>query len=206
MVKMRNFGLGLSFILLVMVSGCGSDVPDTTSQSEPEVPAATVRNEPGNADSENSGMISDAAIAACGGFTIEDAASIMGLPASELEDRSEVYSSESSLCSFLRAGSTEGVGFYLSVSNSIERAVAQMEQGRGMASFAQTTIDRATGTESKEEALENAEGLGEEAYFMEVNGTLNIRVGNVQIQVLHMEDQEQMKKVGRIVSMGLRKS
>jgi len=81
-----------------------------------------------------------------------------------------------------------------------------MEQGRGMASVAQTTIDRATGTESQEEALENAEELGEEAYFMEVNGTLNIRVGNVQIQVLPMEDQEQMKKVGRIVSMGLSKS
>ena len=106
----------------------------------------------------------------------------------------------------LRAGSTEGVCFYLSVSNSIERAVAEMEQGRGVASVAQTTIDRATGTESQEEALENAEELGEEAYFMEVNGTLNIRVGNVQIQVLPMEDQEQMRKVGRIVSMGLSKS
>jgi len=151
-------------------------------------------------------MVPPAAIAACGGFTIEDAASIMGIPASELEDRSEVYSSKSSLCSFLRAGSTEGVGFYLSVSNSIERAVAEMEQGRGVASVAQTTIDRATGTESQEEALENAEDLGEEAYFMEVNGTLNIRVGNVQIQVLPMEDQEQMRKVGRIVSMGLSKS
>lgn len=203
---MRNFSLGLSLLLLFIVSGCGSDVPDTTGQGESVVPASTARTDPGVVGSENNGMVSPAAIAACGNFTIDDAASILGIPASEMENRSEAYSSESSLCSFLRAGSSDGVGFYLSVSDSIERAAAEMEQGRGMASMAQTTINQATGTESKEDALKNAEGLGEEAYFMEVNGTLNIRVGNVQIQVLPMENQEQMKKVGQIVAMGLRKS
>ncbi len=203
---MRKLSLGLSLILMVVISGCGSDVPDATSQSEPGGPATTARSKTGDVGSENNGLVSPAAVAACGGFTIKDAASILGVPANELEDRSEVSSSKLSLCSFLRSGSMEGVGFYLSVSNSVERAVAEMEQGRGMAGFAQTTIDQATGTKSQEEALENADGLGEEAYFMEVNGTLNIRVGNVQIQVLPMEDQEQMKKVGRIVAMGLRKS
>jgi hypothetical protein len=38
---------------------------------------------------------------------------------------------------------------------------------------------------------------------MEVNGTLMVRVANVQIQVFHMQDPEQMKQVGRMVAAGL---
>ncbi|MEW8027269.1 MAG: hypothetical protein AB2758_22060 [Candidatus Thiodiazotropha endolucinida] len=153
----------------------------------------------------NNKIVPRAAIAACGGFTIDDAASILDVPASQLEDRSETYSNKLNLCSFQKQGSADGVGFYLSISDSVERAKAEMEQGRGMADLAQTTIDQLTGSESQEEALKNAESLGEEAYFMEVNGTLNIRVGNVQIQVFPMQDQQQMKRVGRMVAMGLKK-
>lgn len=203
---MRKLSLGLSLWMAVLAAGCGSGEPASKSESVPEAPAATTRGELGDIGAKDAGMVSPAAIAACGGFTIEDAASILGVQAGELEDRSEVASSNLTLCSFLRSGSTEGVGFYLSVSESVERAVEEMERGRGMAGFAQTIIDQTTGTESQEEALESADGIGEEAYFMEVNGTLFVRVGNVQIQVFPMENQEQMKEVGRMVAAGLRES
>jgi hypothetical protein len=163
-------------------------------------------SEPGEVSAEANGMVSPEAVAACGGFTLNDAAYVLGVPASELEDRSEASSDNLNLCSFLISGSMDGVGFYLSVSDSVQRAVAEMEQGRGMAGLAQKTIDQATGTQSQDEALESEDNIGEEAYFMEVNGTFNVRVGNVQIQVFHMEDQEQMKEVGRMVAAGLRNS
>ncbi|MCB1683167.1 MAG: hypothetical protein R3E82_10650 [Pseudomonadales bacterium] len=148
-------------------------------------------------------LIPAAAIVNCAGFTGADAARILGVPEAVLVDASENYSPSSSLCSFSPPESSEGVGFYLTASGSIERAAAEMEQGRGMGEVAQVVIDRATNTQSVEAPIQAAQSLGEEAYFMDVNGTLMIRVANVQIQVLPMEDREQMKAVGLQVAQRL---
>ena len=203
---MRKASLGFSLLVLAVSLACGRGQPVSTGESDTDEPVSTTQGEAGDVGFENEGMVSPLAVAACGGFTVEDTASILGVSASELEDRSEDSSENLRLCSFWHSESMEGVSFYLSVSDSVARAVDEMEQGRGMAGFAQTTIDQTTGTESQEEALEGVEAIGEEAYFMEVNGTLNVRVGNIQIQVLPMEDREQMKEVGRIVATGLSES
>ena len=202
---MRKLKLGSLVFLLIMGSGCGSDDPDATSQAKPRSADSPTPSESVDVGTRNDEMVSPAAVSACGGFTLEDAAAILGVPASELEDRSDTSSEKLTLCSFLRKGSAEGIGFYLSVSDTVERAVVEMEQGRGMAEIAQTTIDQVTGTESQEAAQVSVNGVGEDAYFMEVNGTFNARVGNVQIQVFHLEDRESMKEVGRRVAGGLRK-
>lgn len=204
---MRKLRSGLPILLLVMcTTSCGAGEPDSASPITPEGPSSGSASEPGEISAQTNEMVSPAAVAACGGFTLNDAANVLGVPATGLEDRSEASSHSLNLCSFLISGSMEGVGFYLSVSDTVQRAVVEMEQGRGMAGFAQTTIDEATGTQSQNKALESENNIGDEAYFMEVNGTLNVRVGNVQIQVFHLEDREQMKEVGRIVAAGLRQS
>jgi hypothetical protein len=199
---MQRLRWSWSLLLLVLCAACGSEAPEP-GNSKAAKQAAKTGGETVAVDTAKNGMVATAAVTACGGFTLEDAASVLGVAASELEDRSESSSEQLRLCSFMKPGSTEGVGFYLSVSGSIERAIAEMEQGRGMAGFAQQTIDQATGTESEQPALQSAEDIGEEAYFMEVNGTLMVRVANVQIQVFHMQDPEQMKQVGRMVAAGL---
>ena len=202
---MKKSGLGLPLLWALLGFACGSGEPDSTSQTNTDGAASTSPSETAVIGSQKDAMVSPLAVAACGGFTFEDAATILGVRASELEDRGEESSQKLRLCSFWKPESMEGVSFYLSVSGSVERAVTEMEQGRGMAGFAQKTIDQTTGATSQEEALEGVLDIGEEAYFMEVNGTLNVRVGNIQIQVLPMENREQMKDVARIVATGLRK-
>lgn len=200
---MRNHLYGAALALLIMIPGCSSDESESTAEQASGQPAPMTRNNPDSTESTSDGMIPQDAISRCGAFTIGDAAAVLSVPAGALEDRSEVYSSKSSLCSFVVPGTAEGVAFYLAASGSVERAISEMEQGRGMAGIAQENIDRATGTTSLEPLLQSTSEIGEEAYFMEANGTLMVRVGNVQIQVLHMDDPEQMKSVGRKVAAGL---
>ena len=185
--------------LVVVMAGCGSGETEvtpvaTTDTSTQPLPVAAPRAE--KTEGVEDELIPAAAIVNCAGFTSADAALILGVPEATLVDASENYSPSSSLCSFSQPQSSEGVGFYLAASGSVERAAAEMEQGRGMGEVAQVVIDRATNTQSVEAPIQAAQSLGEEAYFMDVNGTLMIRVANVQIQVLPMEDREQMKAVG----------
>lgn len=192
----------LSLWLIVVLAGCGAGDTEvspgtTTGTSTQPVPKSAPPGEETEAVEEE--LIPAAAIVACAGFTSADAALILGVAPEDLVDGSENYSPSSGLCSFSKPRSSDGVAFYLSASGSIERAAAEMEQGRGMGEMAQVVIDQATSTQSTDAPIQSAQSLGEEAYFMDVNGTLMIRVANVQIQVLPMEDREQMKAVGLLV-------
>ncbi|MDH3692209.1 MAG: hypothetical protein OEU36_22475 [Gammaproteobacteria bacterium] len=200
---MRNHMYGALLVLLTAAPGCGPDERGADAQQTIDETKSPVPIKSEDPISASIGMISEAAIATCGGFTSDDAAAVLGLSAGAFEDRSEIYSSKSSLCSFMIPGTADGIGFYLVASGSIERAIAEMEMGRGMAGIAQENIDRASETTSLEPPLQSVSGIGEEAYFMEANGSLMVRVGNVQIQVLHMEEPKQMQEVGRMVAEGL---
>jgi len=192
--------------LVVVIAGCGSGETEVTpgATSDPSPQPLPVSAPPAErTERVEDELIPEAAIVNCAGFTSADAARILGVPEATLVDASENYSPSSSLCSYSPPASSEGVGFYLTASGSVERAVAEMEQGRGMGEVAQVVIDRATNTQSVDAAIQSAQSLGEEAYFMDVNGTLMTRVANVQIQVLPMEDRERMKAVGLQVAQRL---
>jgi hypothetical protein len=204
MTEIRVFKMGVPLLLLALSAGCGSDDVAAPTQDEPGNPLSMSADGPADVNtSDHDEVVSAADIATCAGFTIEDAAAILQVAVSDLDDRSESYSEALHLCSYRLQGSSQGTGFYLSVSPSVERAIAEKDQGREMAGISQQTIDLVTGHESQEKALEELRKIGEDAYFMEVNGTLNVRVGNVQIQVFHLDEREQMLAVARKVAGGL---
>jgi hypothetical protein len=155
-------------------------------------------------DAGSSGMVSADAVKECAGFTPRDAAEILGVPAATLEDRSQdLYDTARSCAYASTADASVGVSFTLVTEESVEDAIGQMQSLRENAGLAKTTIEGVTGATSEESPLKEVEGIGDEAFWMEVNGTLTVRVGNVSILVIAPQDRGQQEEVARRVMEGL---
>lgn len=149
-------------------------------------------------------LVSAEAVRNCAGFSTEDAAQVLDLPAAEIEEASEDIHETLRGCSYRSTRDPmTGVAFTLATSESVEEAVDGMAYGREMAGMAKRTIEGVTETGSSRPALEEVEGVGDEAYWMEVNGTLNVRVKNVEIQIQAPDDTAQQKEVARRIVNGL---
>lgn len=148
-------------------------------------------------------LVSAEAVRSCAGFSAEDAAQVLGIPGA-IEEASEDIHETLRACSYRSTTDPmTGVAFTLATSESVEEAVDGMAYGREMAGLAKGSIEAVTGAASGAGPLEEVEGIGDEAYWMEINGTLNVRVKNVEIQVQAPDDREQQKEVARRVVEGL---
>lgn len=117
----------------------------------------------------------------CSLFTREDAAAILGLPAAEIQvDAQEGYAGNWQ-CGYKGGSFEKMVNFNVSRSKSVEEAVADMAQYRGH-------LDVAKNVKPFKDDLENGaysdiSGVGDDALWTAVNGTLSVRKGNVSLQV-----------------------
>jgi hypothetical protein len=182
-------GLVLALVAVV-VAGCGGQQADGGH-------GAGAAGEPAG---HGGGLIAAEKVANCAGFTSDAAAEFLGVPAAEIEDHSQDVYDKLRTCSFVssRAGSNL-VGFSLRRDDSVEEAADEMDVFRSHLGVAQgTPAGDASGA-----PYEEVPGLGDEALWARANGTLNVRLGNVTIQVELPADREVQKKIAERVIAGL---
>jgi hypothetical protein len=117
----------------------------------------------------------------CSTFTTDDAAAVLGVPAAEIQvDSQELYPGNW-MCGYKVGNNDKRVNFNLSLAESVEEAVADMDQYRSHLEIARGTKpfkdDLAPG------AFIDISGVGDDALWTAANGTLAVRKGNISIQV-----------------------
>ncbi len=135
----------------------------------------------GAADSK--GLVSYAALEDCLGFTTKDAGPLLGVPVPQVSRHIERISKTLVVCSFAVGRSTPGLAFSIELEASVRKAVEQMEQYRDSLS---TTGDTAPWKNKLPKGAYSdivGQGLGEEAVWTDINGTLTVRKTNATIQV-----------------------
>jgi len=153
----------LTLLLITLVLGA-------CSQSEPAAMAGGGKSKTYTGDQLN-----------CDLFTQEDAATLFGVPAPQIKVASEVLYEGNWNCSFNGGGLDKLLSFNISFSPKIETAVLEMAQYRSHLEVARGVKpfkdDRAEG------AYSEVDGLGDEALWSAVNGTLTVRQGNASLQI-----------------------
>jgi hypothetical protein len=138
----------------------------------------------------------------CAGVTVEKAAIILGASPAELTDYSEPHKH---LCAYVnQKDRSKAVTFTLSRRDSLEQAAASMRRERESMVMAQGSIDRATGSKSKEKAIQDVSAIGDEAFYSPLNDAILLRVANVIAQVTAPEDMAVKKRAAEEVARGLR--
>jgi hypothetical protein len=188
--------LALSLTAVVVLACGGSDTP-------PE--SGTATDTAGSATDQDAGQtVSTETIARCAGFTVEDAAEILAVPVSGLEDRSRDETETIRICSYVSTSDPSTlVAFNLSPRESVAEAISEMAYNREMMGVAQTSIEGAMGEKGGEPAYEEIDGVGDEAFWSPLHGAMQMRVGDVFVQVTMPNDLEKQKAIGRKVAEGL---
>jgi hypothetical protein len=159
----------------------------------------------GAASTPSPGLIAPDALTRCAGVTVEKAAIILGASPAELTDYSEPQKSGGHLCAYVnQKDRSKAVTFTLSRRDSLEQAAASMRRERESMVMAQGSIDRATGSKSKEKAIQDVSGIGDEAFYSPLNDAILLRVTNVIVQVTAPEDMALKKRAAEEVARGLR--
>jgi hypothetical protein len=124
----------------------------------------------------------------CDLFSREDAAVLLGVPAASIKMASEALYEGNWNCNYNGGGLDKLLSFNLSLSPDVKKAVVEMAQYRGH-------LEVARGVKPFKEDLANGayteiEGLGDEALWTAVNGTLTVRRGNASLQISLPKERE----------------
>jgi len=117
----------------------------------------------------------------CAGFTAGDAAKILGLPASSLKSNTEKVHATLWICSFTPPDG-QGLSFSVAVAKSAKTAAEDMEELRNNLVIAGGTAPFKDNLPKG--AYSDIMGVGDEAVWTDVNGSLTARKGNITVQVL----------------------
>jgi hypothetical protein len=175
----------LGLLLLVLAGGCKKTPTPETAPSA------------GRAASEektsSSGKVYSPDIARCGGFTAEDAGSILGVPAAQLKVNAQELYAGTGTCSFEGGSPERTVAFTIAVAKSAEEAAGDMASYR-------SHLEVAGGTAPFKDKLPKGAysdimGLGDEGVWTDINKSLNIRKGNVSLLVTLPNDKKAQLKV-----------
>lgn len=163
------FGRYASGLLLaVLLAAC----------SRSESPATAGGEKGGSAGSDD---VYSAERVSCALFSLDDAAAVLGVPVSEIKANAQELYPGNQDCNYNGGGLDKLVGFNLSLSPSSQEAATDMAQYRSHLEIAKGVKpfkdDLADG------AYSEVEGLGDEALWTAVNGTLSVRKGNLSLQI-----------------------
>lgn len=188
----QDYAVGL-LLVVAALAACGRE------------PASQVGGDAAARAPAASATVPPEKVAGCAGFTGERAAAFLGVPAADVKDASTNLYAELRMCSF-SSTQEDGrtlLGFSLRRDASIEEATLEMARLRENVGLAQGVIADTTKPDAKGPAYEEIRGLGEEAIWTQVNGTLNVRKGNVSIQVMSPSDRDAQKRLAEQVVAGL---
>jgi len=118
----------------------------------------------------------------CLGFTAEDAAPFLGVSASAITMSATQGYEGFWQCSFNAAGADKQIAISVTVSKDAKTAAADMEQLRGNLELAGSTGPFKDNLPKG--AYSDISGIGDEAVWTDVNGTLSARKGRVSVQVI----------------------
>jgi hypothetical protein len=181
-------------VFFVALFGCegSSKPPDTATRSG------------SGASTSSPGLIALDSLTRCAGVTVEKAATIVGASPAELTDYSKPQE-RWHLCAYVnQKDRSKAVSFTLSRRDSVEQAAASMRSERESMGMAQGSIDRATGSKSKDKAFQDVSGIGDEAFYSPLNDAIMLRVANVIAQVTAPGDMALKKRAAEEVARGLR--
>ena len=189
-----------AFVLFLLVASLVGLGPIGCGRKSAEPSAGTSGKQDGKRTGSG-GTVSLATVQSCAGFSTAAAAEILGIPAADLVDQSQDLYETLRSCSFGNPNdSRQSVIFSLSHDESVEEATAEMASLRSNLELAQHTPAGAPG----EGAYSDISGLGDEALWTAVNGTLNVRWRNVSLQVISPSDKKAQIAVAEKVLAGLR--
>jgi hypothetical protein len=174
----RTLFLASSMILLV---SCGG------SQQNEKAPAA-VQTQSGKRSSPN--------LQGCVGFSVDDAAQLLAVSAGQVTPKIEETYKGFWQCSYTAAGGSNGVSFSVTVSPNGKKAAEEMEQYRSnleLAGGQPQWKNLPKGTYS------DIMGLGDEAVWTDINGSLSARKGNITVQVLQPPGKMEQIKVAQAI-------
>jgi hypothetical protein len=150
-----------------------------------------------------SGIIPAEKVEACAGFTPQTAAFLLGVSAAGIVDQSRDIYDKLRSCIFVDPEDPlSGLAFSLRRDDSVEEAAAEMATFREHLGVARQVFHGAEGS-TEGAAVEEIPGLGDEAVWTRVNGTLDVRFGNIMIQVSRPEDRATQKRVAALALVRL---
>ena len=128
----------------------------------------------------------------CAGFSAQDAAQALNLPAAKLTAKAEKMAPELWRCGFTMPDGT-GVSFSVSIAKDAGKAAEEMEQLRENLELTAETAPFKN--KLPQGAYSEILNLGEESVWTDVNGTLTVRKGNITIQVLMPSGKKEQIKI-----------
>jgi hypothetical protein len=187
---------GCVLVTAVWACGAGTDRDESTSTEMQQEQPVT----------RSQGVVDPAKIQDCGGFTVQDAAELLGVSVDAVVSRLPEAMNGPTLktCAFEDAESGRGISFSLTWADTATEMAEQLADERELVGVAQASIDTVSGSESEGPASYEIDDIGEEAFFAAVNGTVVARVANVRVQVLNAPDLDTRKRVAAKVADRLR--
>jgi hypothetical protein len=135
--------------------------------------------------------------AGCGGFTAQDAATVLGAPAAQVTRRVQKVHERLFACSYAVGKGAPGLAFSIEVAASARKAAEEMERYRDSLATAGESAPwkgRLPGG-----AYSDIMGVGDEAVWTEINGALTVRKANVTLQVTMPKGKRDQAQAARAV-------
>jgi len=129
------------------------------------------------------GSIARIDAADCAGFTVQDAAPFLGVPAARVVRKAERISKSLVACSFAAGKTVPGVAFSIEIEASAKKAAEQMESYRDNLATAGEAAPWKGKLPKGAYSDIMGEGMGDEAVWTDINGALTVRKLNVMVQV-----------------------
>jgi hypothetical protein len=128
----------------------------------------------------------------CVGITADDAAPFLGAPAAQLTANIEESYKGFWLCSFAQPGGTSSVSFSVKIVGSEKEAISDMEEYRGNLELAG---QQPQFKDLPKGAYSDIMGLGDDAVWTDVSGSLTVRKGKATLQVIQPAGKMEQIKV-----------
>lgn len=116
----------------------------------------------------------------CDLYTLDDAAALLGVPADQIKVNTQQNYPGNQDCSYNGGGLDKLIAFNLSLASSSDDAAVEMAQYRDHLKTAKSVQPF---KDVAGEAYEPVVGLGDEALWTPVNGSLTVRKGNLSVQI-----------------------
>lgn len=169
----RNYETLLLLVMVGLSISCGRGQP-----SEP----------PSGAPSKAAG----ASAQSCVGITANDAAPFLGAPAAQITANIEESYKGFWLCSFAQPGGSTSVSFSVKIVGSEKEAASDMEEYRRNLELAG---EQPQWKNLPKGAYSDIMGLGDEAVWTDINGSLTVRKGKTTLQVVQPAGKMEQIKV-----------
>jgi hypothetical protein len=128
-------------------------------------------------------------------FNASDAATILDVPVDQITAKSEEGYEGFWQCTFTTDDYNKSVSFSVSIAKSVAQAVTDMEQYRSNLEFAGST--KVFENNSASGAYSDIIGVGDDAVWTAINGTLSVRKGNVTLQIIMPSDRLKQIEVAK---------